>query len=990
VERRRLATSVFCDLSGSTELGERVDAESVYGLMRSYFDVARAALERHGGSVEKFVGDAVVGMFGVPEAHEDDALRACRAALEIQERIVALNEELVRRHGSGIAVRVGVNTGEVVAGESARRELFASGDAVVLGDSVNVAARLEQAASPGEVLVGEATYRLVHAGVRVEAVPPIVVKGKSEPVIAFRLLEVSKLGPLPRGAGASLVGRAAELALLQREFEAVTVGRRCRLVTVVGEPGVGKSRLASELIASLPPETRAVRGACLSYGEGITYWPVAQIVRELAGISEHDSAEAARERVPARIAHLLGLAEGTTTADQMSVAIVEFLAAAAASEPLVLIVDDIHWAEPALLALLASLPRFIEEAPILLLFLARPELLEARPEWPVTVPLQPLAPADLDLLLNELSAPAAMREQIAKTAAGNPLFAEELVAWVAEGGDLSEMPTSLNALLGARLDRLEPAARDALERGAVEGELFHQGAVVELSDEASRPAIGDELGLLARKDLIRLAAASLVAGGAAYRFKHILVREAAYLATTKKVRASLHERFADWLEQLVGDRVGEYHEILGYHLEQAYRYRTELSPLDDHAHTLAARAAHHLGRAGQFATARGDYHAAVNLLHRALSLGVADERERARLQLELGWVLGETGMRTKARAVLDEAFATATALGDRGLIARARITSLWQGRQGLADWHPKEAQAIAEEAIATFSELGDERGLVEAMRVLAHAVAGQGRREAARVHLERALAHAEAAGVSLTRSRVIESLTEMLVTGPTPVDQGIARCEELRRACGDQPLLAATLDITLAWLYAAARRTDEARECLHRSRAVLDGLSWAAANYLRIRTANTLRLLGDDAAAEQQFHAMWHHFGEAKGGESNHFAHLAAEALANRCCDQGRWEEAEHWHARAAGTSRPGPNARLAAHRGQLEQALTLASEAVERSERTDQVNPRAGAWLTLAEVLRASDRAEEADAAVARAIELYELKGNLAAADRLLAATKY
>jgi tetratricopeptide (TPR) repeat protein len=952
--------------------------------MRSYFDVARAALERHGGSVEKFVGDAVVGMFGVPEAHEDDALRACRAGLEIQERIAALNERLVARYGSGIAVRVGVNTGEVVAGESARREMFASGDAVVLGDSVNVAARLEQAASPGEVLIGEATYRLVHAGVSVQAVPPIVVKGKSEPVIAFRLQEVSKLGPLPRGAGASLVGREAELALLQREFEAVTVEQRCRLVTVVGEPGVGKSRLASELVASLPPDARAVRGACLSYGEGITYWPVAQVVRELAGIRDDDSAEAARERVPTRIAQLLGLAEGSTTADQMSLAIVEFLAAAATAEPLVLLVDDIHWAEPALLALLASLPRFIEDAPILLLCLARPELLEARPEWPVTVGLQPLGDHDLEALLDELSAPTAMHAQIAKTAAGNPLFAEELVAWVSEGGDLTEMPTSLNALLGARLDRLEPTARDALERGAVEGELFHQGAVVELSDEHSRPAIGDELGLLARKDLIRLAAASLVAGGAAYRFKHVLVREAAYLATTKKVRASLHERFADWLEQLVGDRVGEYHEILGYHLEQAYRYHTELSPPDDHAHTLAERAGHHLGRAGQLATARGDYHAAVNLLERALALGVADEHERARLQIELGWVLGESGMRTEARGALDQALAAATALGDRGLIAHARTTSLWQGRQGLADWHPPQAQAIAEEAIATFTELGDERGLVEAMRVLAHAVAGQGRREAARVHLERALEHAEAAGDSLTRSRVIESLTEMLVTGPTPVEAGIARCEELRRACGDQPLLAATVDITLAWLYAAARRADEARDYLHRSRAVLDSLSWAAANYLSIRTANALYLLGDDAAAEQQLHAMWHHFGEANGGETNHFAALAAEALANSCCDKGRWEEAEHWQARAAAMKRLGPIARLAAHRGQLEHALTLASEAVERSEHTDQVNPRAGAWLTLAEVLRASGRAEEADAAVAQAIAIYEQKGNLAAIARL------
>jgi class 3 adenylate cyclase len=424
VDRRKLVTAVFCDLSGSTELGGRVDAESLFELMRSYFDEARSALERHGGAVEKFIGDAVVGMFGVLEANEDDALRACRAALEIQERIAALNVELERRHGSGIAVRIGVNTGEVVAGDAARREMFASGDAVVLGDSVNVAARLEQDAAPGEVLIGEATYRLVHAGVTVEAVPPLVVKGKSEPLIAFRLAGATAHGPVPRRTRAPLVGRRAELALLEAEFETAASEQRCRLVTVVGEPGVGKSRLASELSESLVPRARAVRGACLSYGEGITYWPIAQIVRELAGIRDDDSAEDARERVPTRIAQLLGLAAGTTTADQMSDAIAEFLAAAAAGEPLVLIVDDIQWAEPALLGLLGTLPGLIKNAPILLLCLARPELLDERPEWPVTVRLEPLGAADLDVLLDDLGAPPPMREQIARTAAGNPLFAE--------------------------------------------------------------------------------------------------------------------------------------------------------------------------------------------------------------------------------------------------------------------------------------------------------------------------------------------------------------------------------------------------------------------------------------------------------------------------------------------------------------------------------------------------------------------------------------
>jgi class 3 adenylate cyclase/tetratricopeptide (TPR) repeat protein len=994
VERRKLVTSVFCDLSGSTELGERVDAESVYGLMRSYFDEAGSTLERHGGSVEKFVGDAVVGMFGVPEAHEDDALRACRAALEIQERIAALNERLVTRHGSRIAVRVGVNTGEVVAGDAARREMFASGDAVVLGDSVNVAARLEQAAAPGEVLIGEATYRLVHAGVRVEAVPPIVVKGKSEPVIAFRLQEVSRLGPLPRGAGAGLVGRTAELALLQREFEAVTVERRCRLVTVVGEPGVGKSRLASELIASLPPDARAVRGGCLSYGEGITYWPVAQIVRELAGIRDDDSADQARSRVPDRIAQLLGLAEGTTTADQMSLAIVEFLTAAAAREPLVLLVDDIHWAEPALLALLGSLPRFIEEAPILLLCLARPELLEARPEWPVTVALQPLAPADLDALLDELGAPAAMQGQIAKTAAGNPLFAEELVAWVSDGGDLTEMPTSLNALLGARLDRLEPAARDALERGAVEGELFHQGAVVELSDAQSRPAIGDELGLLARKDLIRLAAASLVAGGAAYRFKHVLVREAAYLATTKKVRASLHERFADWLEQLVGDRVGEYHEILGYHYEQAYRYHTELNPPDDHARTLAARAGHHLGAAGRRANDRADVGAGANLLARATGLLPPDSAERLELLLAYAYAVRQSrrgpGKITESRAIHDELYEKATALGDRRLAARAMLHRTGSPFAGEGA-EPESVRAVYEELIATFAELGDEVGLAQTKHSLGMHYRWQSQLADAVEWLEQALVHANACGDQPTRRSVTQSLAGVLTRGPTPVDHATHRCEELLEANPDDRELAAAIMRHLGLLYAMAGRFEDARDYESKAALVLEEgrLETTSIAYLVV-SADTKELLGDRAGAERDLRKKWDEKSDHRtdGARPLGIAIATAGQLANFYCDEGRWDDAEACLAAYPGYPR-GPwgtmaEARLKAHRGEHDQALELARSIVEHENQGDELNTRALMRLGLAEVQRASDQGREAEEATAAALALFEQKGNIAAADRV------
>ena len=433
VERRKLVTSVFCDLSGSTEMGERAEAETVFDLMRSYFDAARTALERHGGAVEKFIGDAVVGMFGVPEAHEDDALRACRAALEIQERIASLNVDLNERFEAQIAVRIGVNTGEVVAGDAARREMFASGDAVVLGDAVNVAARLEQAAAPGEILLGEATYRLIRDAVTVEPVEPIRAKGKSQPLSAYRLLEATSHGAVPRSTGPTLVGRREELAVLESELGKVETEFGCRLVTIVGEPGVGKSRLAAELLGQIASRARIARGACLSYGEGITYWPLAQVLRDLAGIRDDHTIDEVRERVPHRIAQLLGLAEGTMTAEQAADAVAQFLAAAEPDRLLVVLVDDIHWAEPTLLELLVRLPRLLDAAKVAIVCLARPELLEHRPDWDVTVKLDPLGAGQIDALLESLEAPAGSRVRIAQASGGNPLFAEELVAWAHEG-----------------------------------------------------------------------------------------------------------------------------------------------------------------------------------------------------------------------------------------------------------------------------------------------------------------------------------------------------------------------------------------------------------------------------------------------------------------------------------------------------------------------------------------------------------------------------
>ncbi|HJQ74123.1 MAG TPA: adenylate/guanylate cyclase domain-containing protein, partial [Gaiellaceae bacterium] len=609
--RRKLVTLLFCDLSGSTALGERIDPEATRGLMLSYFAEMRAILEHHGGTVEKFVGDAVLAVFGVPETHEDDALRACRAALEMRERLATLNERFEESYGTRIALRIGINSGEVVAGDPASRETF------VTGDPVNVAARLEQAAGPNGILLGESTLRLVRDAVQVEAVEPLEAKGKAEPLPAHRLLAVS----LPEASAARretpFTGRDPQLDALEREFEHVLETNGCRLVTVLGEPGVGKSRLAAELTARIEGRAAVVHGGCLSYGEGITYWPVVAAIRALLGEAGGGSEAEVLAALEARLAHvpdgavvaakialLLGAAEGTATAPETAWAIRRYLTAEAERRPLALVVDDVHWADDVLLGILGELPATVP-APLFVVCLSRPELLDTRPDWPADVRLDPLGPEHVHVLLEGLigEAPAAVRERLTAASGGNPLFLEELVGvLVSEGvlrrgdggsvvdGDLEdvELPPTLHALLAARLDTLDPSTRAVLERGAIEGEVFHRAAVAELSPPELRGSVSAALEALVAADFVRRVPP---ARAAAYTFKHILVRDAAYAGISKMRRAELHGLFAGWLERLLRERTRGFEEVLGYHLEQSYLNRVSLGPPDEAAREVADRAA---------------------------------------------------------------------------------------------------------------------------------------------------------------------------------------------------------------------------------------------------------------------------------------------------------------------------------------------------------------------------------------------------------------
>jgi predicted ATPase/class 3 adenylate cyclase len=1018
-ERRKLATLLFCDMSGSTAMGERVDAESVREMMFRYFHTMREAIERHGGTVEKFIGDAVMAVFGLPTAHEDDALRAVRAAAEMQERLADLNPELERRFGSTIALRIGLNTGEVVAGDATTRQTL------VTGDAVNVAARLEQAAGPGEVLLGETTYRLCRDAVTVEPVAPLTLKGKSEPLPAYRLLAVAAGAPgHVRRLEAPMVAREEELRLLANAFAEAAHRRSCRLVTVVGEPGVGKSRLATELISRVAGEATVLSGRCLSYGEGITFWAIGEIVRDAAGIRDEHTQEEARARIASllrgeenaelvatRVAQAVGLAGGQAAGEEIPWAIRKLFEALARRRPVLLFIDDIHWAEPALLDLLASLPELSADAPILLLCLARPELLEQQPEWEAQVRLEPLAELDsgrlLENLLGNATIAAPIRERIAQAAGGNPLFVEELVAMLVEDGLLRRengswvateklaeitIPPTLSALLGARLDQLGEE-RAALERGAIEGQVFHRGALAALSPPDEHLRLEGQLAALTHRELVHSAQASF-ADEAAYRFRHILIRDAAYQATSKKLRAELHERFADWLEQRAGERVTEYEEILGYHLEQAYRYREQLGPADTAADGLAVRAAELLASAAEKAFARGDMRAAANLYGRAVPLLSGTAERRLELLPAFSEALLDSGDLRRAINVASEAIEKAGA--ESPIHARAVIVRLlceWRTDFGSAK---RRATEEIERAIRVLERAGDQAWLARAWRLKAFLHDLVDDWEGSVSLLRRAAYHAQAAGDRLEEARDRSLLTGASVWGPVPVEEGIAECQEVLGVGSDVLAAKANTLANMAVYEAMACRFDEARRLLAEARALFEELGLTVDAAVVAQNAGYAELLAENPAAAVDALRGGIEMLAPTGERANlsYLAGLLAEALRRQGCEADAAtciEEAREAAASDDVVSQLAwrlPHAKILSKRGDIELAFAVAHEGLAISEHWTHVM-RADALAALGEVAAAGGRRDEAISAFEQALRLHEAKGNRAAAKQIRAALK-
>ena len=747
-ESRRTVTIVFAMPKVHALSGGQPSSQTMRDVMSRYFEAMRSALERHGGTVEKFIGDAVMAVFGLPVRHEDDAVRAIRAAADMQAALDLLNPSFRTDHELELSNHIGVNSGEVIAGDASTAQRL------VTGDAVNTAARLEQAASGGEIVLGDLTYRLAREQIEVEFMSPLTLKGKAEPVPAYRLIRVTAQTEAAKGQGTPFVGREAEMTRLSGGLNDAIESRHARLVAVVGDAGVGKSRLIREFATAAEDRARLVRGRCLPYGEGITFWPLAEVIREAAGITNEDSPRVATRRIDRLLEHA-GVADREAIVERVAAAInltpTQFpvaelmwggrrlLETLAAARPLVMLVDDLHWAESTFLEFLDHLLETVENASLLILGSARHEIAERHAEWTaghqsMLISLQPLSESDAGRIVEELlgSLEPSVQSRIATAAEGNPLYVEQIVSmlletgaiergaagWVArQGSDQLQIPPTVQALVAARLDALQAEERAVVDPASVIGLSFPMDAVADLVDEPIRPRLGDDLEVLVTKQLVR----RLPDEDVIYRFGHQIIRDTAYGSLLKRARALLHERFVTWAERVNRERGREleFEEILGYHLEQAYRYRTDLGVIDETAREIALRAAEKLASAGRRAFGRGDAAAAASLLHRAAVVLPAGAPARIELLAEFAEASIEQGHFDAAREALDEASSAARAAQEGRLEARANLVGYLLSLGSTGAVGELETSVAGIRAIADVLDgAGDADGVARALHLL--------------------------------------------------------------------------------------------------------------------------------------------------------------------------------------------------------------------------------------------------------------------------------
>jgi class 3 adenylate cyclase/tetratricopeptide (TPR) repeat protein len=1012
---RKTVTILFSDVVDSTGLAERLDPETLSQLMTEYFDGVRPVVERHGGTLAKFIGDAVLAVYGLTELHEDDALRAVRTAVEMRETLARLNEDFERRYGVVLPTRTGINTGTVAVKGLVPDRNF------VAGDTANTAARLQQAAEPGEILLAESVYRLVRGAIEAEPMS-LELKGKHAPVAAYRLVDVvSMTEPAPR-LDAPLIGRQDALAQLEWVLERAIGDGSCRIVSILGAPGVGKSRLVHEFVARLDGRATVLRGRCLPYGEGITFWPLASMVKQAVGIDEGDGADDAVAKLTAllepddnartlaeTIAQLTGLLETKGAVEEGFWAVRALFAKLARARPLVAVLDDAQWAEPTLLALVEHVVRHTASVPMLLLCVGRPEFLERHPGWgqslerSTTLKLEPLDEAACDRLIAELlgegQSAIDVRDRIAKTAEGNPLFVEQMISMLIDEGllvkedarwvavrdfDTVSVPPGIHALLAARLERLDADERAVLGRAAVIGQIFYIGALEALASPGLSGRIRSRLLELAHKELVRPCQSDFLDEGA-FEFRHLLIRDAAYDSLSKESRADLHARFADWFEEKAGDRSAEYAEIVGWHLEQAHRYLSELGTHGERRDELARRAADRLAAAGWTASARGDVSAGVTLRARALALMPPDAPRRSQVLADLGDALLWRGRFEEADQALSEAMELAQQTGDDRIRLRSRLSQLRLHFQvdPAVDYEELEAEALEAASLCEASD--DHFGAARAWRVVYWARWGLCQLERMRPAAERALAHDRRARDQHYPQDDLIGILVSLVWGPAPASEALVRGEEIYEQVQGHRGAEAFAMCFLGQVRGMLGQRDAAREMILRGvadRRELGDLPGAAMTYGEGLGYFVEMVQGDWESGERELRRGFDEL--ASMGDKNYLA-ITAGWLAHCLYALGRYDEAEEFAGvceKAAARSWVaaqvlwrGARATLLARSGNVESSEALAREAVKLALRTDRVDTQTDALMDLAEVLRVSGREDEAAPIVADALRRYELK---------------
>ena len=784
-----------------------------------------------------------------------------------------------------------------------------------------------------------------------------MLKGKSQLVPAFRLLNAA--GELGRRFGTPLVGRTTELRRLRDAFAQAVHDRSCQLFTVLGSAGVGKSRLVAEFLQDV--DARLVRGRCLSYGEGISYWPVVEILKQLRTLPAGDAARPLRA--------LLGESDAAASAEEIAWGFRKLLEQQAQTEPLVCVLDDLHWAEETLFDLVEHVADLSRDAPILLLCMARPELLERRPSWgggkwnATTVLLEPLDAGETEQLLSELGeVPPELHERIVQAAEGNPLFLEEMLALVRDSGsDRLEVPPTIQALLAARLDQLNPAERAVLERGSIEGRVFHRGAVAALADGEGQ--VDQRLLSLVRKELVRPDRPQLPEEDA-YRFRHLLIRDAAYDALPKSVRADLHRRFAAWLETR-GRELVELDEILGHHLEQAARCLDELGRADPE---LSLAAGDRLALAGSRALSRGDRRSAAALLERSLGL---TRRYRLDVHLELDLARAYEDEPRTAAATAAAAAERAAAAGDEAAALLARVAATLY-RIHFSGGSVDELERRAALALQSLEALGDHRGLVTVWFALGEAANWHGRAEDRSQAAEQAIRHSRRGG---EQSRYAEILSYALVQGPRPAHEALATLDRLVADSADPRVV-----LSRALLLAMLERLDEAWVLAGQAEERLR--EFGQAPEASLRHAEIAVLAGDEESAVAHYRGWCDHLESAgRQAELSTYAPILGRLL----CAVGRHDDAEPLAETGRELGDPTDvmtqvswrqaTALVSAARGRYAEAGGLARDAVRIAETTDHLQTQADACSDLAKVLEAAGRRDEAIAAWRKALDLYERK---------------